>query len=169
MHIFLTGEIQIGKSTVIKNTLKLLNMSYGGFKTYYCCDRNLPNKELYMNSYSEPYVCAEENIVVRFKEGKTPLVDVCKFDLYGSQLIKTAMDSTDLIIMDECGFLERSAKEFQKQVIYALNGLKPVMGVVRLSSTGWTDAIRNHPNVKLIEVSLKNRNYLPEIIADCFK
>jgi nucleoside-triphosphatase len=41
-HIFLTGEIQIGKSTVIKKTLTLLKLEYGGFCTYFGSDRPSP-------------------------------------------------------------------------------------------------------------------------------
>lgn len=169
MHIFLTGEVQIGKSTVINNILSLLNVSYGGFKTYFGKDRNLSDKNLYINSATKSHVFNEENVIVRFKEGCAPLVDVLKFNMYGSELIRTAKYRADLILMDECGSLEAKALEFQKEVINALNGFKPVLGVVKLDSKGWTDAIRNHPNVELITVTKENRNYLPKILKDYFQ
>ena len=35
MHVFLTGEIQVGKSTALDKTLSLLKLPYGGFRTYF--------------------------------------------------------------------------------------------------------------------------------------
>jgi nucleoside-triphosphatase len=169
MHIFLTGEIQVGKSTVVNNTLSLLNINYGGFKTYFGKDRNSSNKNLYINSATKSHVFNEENVIAIFKEGCKPLVDVLKFNIYGSELIRAAKDKEDLILMDECGSLESKALEFQREVINALNGFKPVLGVVKLGSKGWTDSIRNHPNVKLITVTKKNRNYLPKILKGYFQ
>lgn len=165
MHIFLTGEIQIGKSTVIQKTIKLLNLNHGGFKTYFGEDRNSKNKALYMNSANEENAYDEKNIIVQFKEGQAPLVDVQKFNIYGSKLIRDARNKADLVLMDECGSLEGKAYEFQDEIINTLNESKPVLGVVKLASQGWTDTIRNHPNVKMITVTKENRDYLPELLV----
>lgn len=169
MHVFLTGEIQVGKSTVINKTLNLLNINYGGFKTYFGENRHSSDKILYMNSAAEPKAFDEKNVIAKFQEGRMPVADVLKFNTYGSELIRDAKKKADLILMDECGSLEFKALEFQREVIDALNGYKPVFGVVKLSSKGWTDAIRNHSNVKLITVTKENRDYLPDVLKDFFR
>lgn len=84
-------------------------------------------------------------------------------------MIKDARSNADLILMDECGSLESEALDFQKEIIHTLNGDKPVLGVVKLASKGWTDKIRNHPNVIMITVTKENRNDLPEILNKCFQ
>lgn len=165
MHIFLTGEIQVGKSTVIAKTLALLNILPGGFKTYFGPDRGSPDKLLYMNSAAEPEIFREENAVVRFKEGYLPQALTEKFDTYGVELIGSARASSNLILLDECGNLERDAFVFQKEIIDTLNSNTPVFGVIKLASRGWTDIIRNHPKVKLITVTRENRDDLPQILA----
>lgn len=169
MHIFLTGEIQVGKSTVLDKTISLLGKKYGGFRTYFGEDRNSSNRVLYMNSADKTKVFNEENIVVLFRKGNAPIADVSKFNVYGSKLIKDARINADLILMDECGSLESEAIDFQNEIIHTLNGHKPVLGVVKLSSKGWTDKIRDHPNVKMITVTKENRNNLPMIISKYFK
>jgi len=165
MHIFLTGEIQVGKSTVIAKTLSLLKIPPGGFKTYYGPDRELANKLLYMNSAHEPKSFRKKNAVVRFFEGIPPQTLIKKFDTYGVELIRAARTSSNLILMDECGSLERDALTFQKEVIDTLDGNIPVLGVIKLASKGWTDRIRNHPKVKVITVTKENRDVLPQIVA----
>ncbi|MBU2703486.1 nucleoside-triphosphatase [Sporomusaceae bacterium BoRhaA] len=165
MHIFLTGEIQVGKSTVIAKTLSLLKIPPGGFKTYFGPDRELPDKLLYMNSATEPKIFRKENAVARFFEDKPPQVLTRKFNTYGVELIRSARASSNLILMDECGSLEQDALVFQKEVIDTLDGNIPVFGVIKLASKGWTDRIRNHLNVKLIIVTKENRDALPKILA----
>ena len=53
-HIFLTGDIRIGKSTVIRKALLLLKPPdyagkpfFGGFRTYFGPDRTDPDRFLY--------------------------------------------------------------------------------------------------------------------------
>ncbi len=166
MNIFLTGEIQIGKTTIIKRTIELLNLNYGGFKTYFGPDRDLPNRLLYMNSVTDPNVYCEEYGIVRFCEGSKPRVIADRFNIIGSELIRQAMGNKQLIIMDECGGLERDSLEFQNQVLNALEGDTPILGVIKLDSSGWVDQIRNHPKVELITVTKENRDELPKIMKD---
>lgn len=165
MHIFLTGEIQVGKSTVIAKTLSQLKIIPGGFKTYYGPDRELPNKLLYMNSAPEPKSFREENAVVRFFADHPPQTLTQIFDNYGVELIRSARTSSNLILMDECGSLEWEALAFQKEVINTLDGNTPVLGVIKLASKGWVDRVRNHPQVKLIAVTKENRDFLPQILV----
>ena len=164
MHVFLTGEIQVGKSTVIAKTLSLQNITYGGFKTYFGPDRASYNKLLYMNSAADSYIYNEELAVARFQTGCPPFPLTDKFNTLGVQFIRQSRLSSDLIIMDECGSLERDATLFQEEILNVLDGSIPVLGVIKLLSKGWTDCIRNHPNVKLITVTHENRNELPQVI-----
>ncbi|WP_434510364.1 nucleoside-triphosphatase [Desulfitobacterium sp. AusDCA] len=169
MHIFLTGEIQIGKSTVIAKTLALLNVIPGGFKTYFGPDRGCSDKLLYMNSAAGSKLFKEENVIVRFSKGQPPQVLAEKFDTYGTELIRSARANSNLIVMDECGSLERDALVFQKEIMDTLEGSIPVFGVIKLASSGWTDRIRNHSKVKLITVTKENRDDLPQVLSHYLK
>lgn len=162
MHIFLTGEIQIGKSTVIAKTLALLNIIPRGFKTYFGSDRECPDKSLYMSPAAGPKLFRKENAVAHFSEGQPPQALTEKFDINGVELIRSARMNSSLIIMDECGSLERNALLFQEEIMDTLDGNIPVLGVIKQGSKGWTDRIRNHPKVKLITVTEGNRDGLPQ-------
>ncbi|WP_019851203.1 nucleoside-triphosphatase [Desulfitobacterium sp. PCE1] len=165
MHIFLTGEIQVGKSTIIDKTLRICNVAYDGFRTYFGPDRGSPNQRLYMTSASGEQVYQEENVIVRFREEGLPQVLTERFDGYGAELIRLARIKAQLIVMDECGSLERNAFAFQEEILEAIVGSVPILGVIKQASNGWTDQIRYHQNVKLISVNEENRDALPEYIA----
>jgi nucleoside-triphosphatase len=166
MNIFLTGEIQIGKSTVIKKTLAILAMNYGGFRTTFGADRANPSRCLYIHEASAPPEFDAEHVVVRFRENGPPVSLPERFDALGAEYIAHARAHTPLIVMDECGSLERNAVHFQQEILSALDGGKPVLGVVKKDAVGWTDRIRNHPKVMLLTVNEDNRDALPEYIAN---
>ena len=160
MKIFLTGEIQAGKSTIIAKTLELLQITPGGFRTYFGLDRESPERLLYMNSADEPPIYKKENAIVKFAQGKPPLVLTEKFDIFGGGLIRHARANSRLILMDECGNFERDAFVFQKEILDSLDSNIPVLGVIKLDSHRWTDKIRNHPKVRLLTVTKENRGAL---------
>ncbi len=168
MHIFLTGEIQVGKTTIIRKILANLGAEYGGFKTYFGPDRGSEDRFLYISAANEPDHCRVQNAIVKFRKAGEPLVMDEKFDTVGVELIRTARQTAKLIVMDECGNLERQAVAFQDEILKTLNQDVPVLGVIKLASSGWTDLIRNHQQVKLITVTKENREALAEILAHHF-
>ena len=42
MHLFLTGSVQIGKTTALNKTLELLKVTPGGFRSYFGRTADLP-------------------------------------------------------------------------------------------------------------------------------
>lgn len=168
MHIFLTGEIQVGKSTVIARTLSLLNITPGGYKTYFGPDRGAKSRLLYINAADKPPAYHEGNAIARMVRGEKPVILLEKFDVYGAGLLQSSMANARLILMDECGNLEQSAHIFQREIFRCLDGDIPVFGVVKQDSYGWTDGIRNHPKVCLYTVTTENRDSLPSLLTEQF-
>lgn len=169
MHIFLTGEIQVGKSTIISKTLTIFNILPQGFRTYFGPDRwsldSPDGKLLYLNSAADSQIYDTDKAAVRFTNDHPPCVLENKFDTYGAELIRTARKHSRLILMDECGSLEKDAVIFQREILESLDGEIPILGVVKLASKGWTDKIRNHPKVTLLEVTKENRDDLPAVLV----
>lgn len=168
MHIFLTGPIQVGKSTIIRRTLGQLNQTYGGFKTYFGPDRRFQDRLLYLNGAAEPKFFSTDHGIAIFKKDCLPQVDDARFNTDGVALIQRAKANAAMIIMDECGNLERNALTFQREIINTLDGDKPVLGVIKCDSNGWTDTIRNHKKVTLITVTYENRNDLPAYLVNYY-
>ncbi len=160
-HIFLTGDVQVGKSTVVDRVLAGLSVALGGFRSGSGPERYENGRWLYLWDASGEPICDESHRVAYITpEERRSLPE--QFDSLGCAALRRAKQSeVGLILMDECGFLERDAAEFQAEILNTLDGNIPVLGVVRLRSSGWTDAIRNHPKVTLITVTEQNRDQLP--------
>ena len=164
-HIFLTGEVQVGKSTVIQKTVSALKIPVGGFCTGFGPDRGAADRLLCLWHASGFPVYEDSHGVVRFAD-RRPEVFPDRFDALGGGALRRARArGAELILMDECGRFEGSAAEFQSEIFAALEGTVPVLGVVRQGFSGWLDRLRAHPSVTLVTVTAENRDSLPQYLA----
>lgn len=156
MHVFLTGEIGIGKSTVIKKFLDQKKLKPTGFLTIGTPFRSDGSSEIYIMpaqniSFSPQFIVATRN-----KNGQFQTFPEI-FDKEGSAILRESKEG-EMILMDELGYMEKDAHLFQQAVLDALNGSTPVLGVIKPMRTIFLDAVRNHPNVHILEITKKNRN-----------
>jgi nucleoside-triphosphatase len=169
MHVFLTGQVQIGKSTVIQKTVSLLGLSVGGFRSGFGGDRGEPERWLYLWDAADAPAYDQDHGVVRFTAGGTQVFPD-RFDrLGGGALHRARQGRAGLILMDECGRFEGQAARFQQEIFAALEENTPVLGVVRQGFSGWLDAIRSHPKVTLLTVTAENRDALPRQAAQLLR
>ena len=178
MHVFLTGEIQVGKTTLINKVLKELPARrIGGFCTVKKNDIPGTSGSVYIvraneicsagalgTGGAETYFGDETRVGIRCGS-PGPAAFPEAFDSFGVMILSDAEDC-DLILMDEIGKMERKALVFTKRVLELLDGDVPVLGVLRKEgSTPLQEQIRNHKNVRLIEVTKENRDRLvPELV-----
>ena len=64
------------------------------------------------------------------------------------------------IVMDELGPSEAAALEFQKAVLAALDGDKPVYGVLQQADSEFLGRVAAHPRVRVVTVTEENRDRL---------
>lgn len=170
MHLFLTGSIQIGKTTALNRTLQLLKVTPGGFRSYFGEDRKSPHRYLYMSSAAGPCVFTPEHAIVEFSQddnGAMVRTVLPRFEELGLQYMAEA-SRYPLIVLDECGRLEQQLPRFRARVLELLDGDVPVLGVVRQDAKGWLEEIRHHPKVRLVTVTAQNRDALPQQLAEYY-
>lgn len=158
MNIFLTGNIQVGKSTIINKFIKSHpNLKIGGFKTISNFDKSL-------GVYGGVYIGPASETSFKFNEechvgnrisGQKSFPNI--FDTKGLEYLNIN-DNYDLIIMDEIGFMETDAKKFSRAVLDVLNSNIPVIGVVKPMMKGLPLDVKMHRDTKVLEVNIENRN-----------
>ena len=157
MHIFLTGEIQTGKTTIIKKFLAQTNLPADGFVTYWEPGVD-GSRSLYLSPYSEDLRTVNRYLVMRDVEGKPASREdaVNVFNEHGRRILSES-GRRSIIIMDELGFLESKSLLFRQAVMERIQGNTPVLGVIKPVSTGFLDEIRAHKGVVIREVTVENR------------
>jgi nucleoside-triphosphatase len=160
MHIFLTGEIQIGKSTALRRFLAQSGLAVDGFLTYF---EQIPGgRELFL----EKYGAGERRRAALFSGGEMEVYAEV-FDTFGAEVLAGA-GRRQLILMDELGAMEERAPRFKAEVFRRLDGEIPVAGVVKLRDSPFLDAVRAHPNVQMVTVTRENRDGIPAALLAAF-
>ena len=163
-HIFLTGEKRIGKSTVWKNVLERSGLQPAGFLTLpYDVNGRFRGFCLHALHPVSGEMGNDVPISVQFKAG-THIGIAESFDVFGTQLLRSAVSCSQLILMDELGKFERNAHDFQQAVTDCLDSPATVIGVLQHTDNAFLDQIRQREDVLILTVTEENRNLLPNRI-----
>ena len=162
-HIFLTGPLQIGKSTAINHALSLLPpLKLAGFRTI-TVDTEIPRAlgELYLLPAQAPLLLDRYHLLgIRWGDGMAS-VYVDTFEQSGVEILAATPADADLLLMDELGVMEAAAPGFCRAVLARLEGDIPILGVIKPKPGRLLDAVRAHPRVRVIEATRDNRSRLP--------
>lgn len=91
------------------------------------------------------------------------------FDAKGVELLEDTA-SSDIIILDEIGWMESSAGRFSSEILNILSSDKTVLGVIRLGcETELIRSIKSNPSVTLFTVTEENRDALVDEIVKLIK
>jgi len=166
IHVFLTGEKHVGKTTVILKYLQGKSLTLGGFRTVRT-DAFQPGRwSVHLLPPGREESPSAENLL--FFPGEGPAARItARFDRLGRQLL-AKKEPCDLLLMDELGTKESAASIFQQAVLSALNGNTPILGVIQQTQIPFLQQIRNHPKVTVIQVTETNRDMLPSLLLEWF-
>jgi nucleoside-triphosphatase len=165
-HIFLTGEVQVGKSTAIRAFLEKSRLTADGFLTHIV--RSDGNGALHLARYDTKRGETDDVVAARFVGspiGFEIFPEV--FDTQGAEFVQTS-GQRDLIIMDELGTMEADSPQFISAVLAKLDGAIPILGVVKKREHQFLEAVKNHRNVEVITVDEYNRNEIPALLTERF-
>ncbi len=82
----------------------------------------------------------------------------------GAQAIANALETRDVVVMDEIGPMELFSEEFKQAARTALESRKPVIAVIHWKTSYGPENMKQNDS-KTFVVTPENRNDLPKIIA----
>ena len=165
-HIFLTGEKQIGKSTLWRKVLQQSGINPGGFRTleYLVSDQFRGYRLHCLGRVPEQF--GNDVPISVFLRRKCHLPVTESFNIFGTELLHLALQDDGFIMMDELGIFERDAATFRQSVIECLNGDCHVLGVLQKADDPFLEEILNRPDVLVFTVTLENRDALVQPVLD---
>ncbi len=156
-NIFLTGDIQVGKSTIINKILNGFNGTIGGFRTTPYIVNN--SRNFIMESLNSDIKYDELPLICEQKSNAKTKPIIKTFEEFGVEILKDCIKNPpNIIVMDELGVFETGADNFQKYVFQCLALPIPVLGVIKAKQSPFLDKIRNMDNVLIFNITIENRN-----------
>lgn len=163
-NLFLTGNIGIGKSTILQNALKEFDISIGGYITqrvfegYY---RRYIVKSLYnMDEYTIIKVDSRDNSKKSFSHA---------FENGVISILDNSLKYRDLIVLDELGCAENNIEIFTSKIFELLDSPKIVFGILKDDYCSFLDKIRNRKDVQVIRITEENRDYILKDIVNIIR
>lgn len=167
-HLFLTGDKQVGKSTLLRRLIEAKALDCTGFETraFYLNDERRGftlHGRVDMPPYENDCICC-----ARVGEKRSvPVLPV--FEENGVAILKKSLCSpAPCILMDELGRLERGAGEFISGIYACLDSGKRVLGVLQKCSSDHVNVISQRGDVTVLTVTPENRELLLEQLIEQF-
>ena len=167
-HLFLTGDKQVGKSTLLRKLIEVKRLECSGFETqafYLRGERRgfTLHGRVDMPPYENDCICC-----ARIEEKRSvPVLPV--FDENGTKRLRISRsNSAPFILMDELGRLERQSQAFIDEIYACLDSDKRVIGVLQKCGSAHVEAISRRDDVTVITVTPENRDALLALLIDEF-
>lgn len=167
-HLFLTGEKQVGKSTLLRQLIEERQLDCAGFETqafFLHGERRgfTLHGRVDMPPYENDCICC-----ARIGEKKAaPVLET--FSQNGVNILKLSLKAASpYILMDEIGRLESKSEAFCAQVLETLNGSKRVLGVLQRCNSLLIEEITRREDVTVLTVTKENREELLEKLCQTY-
>ncbi|SHJ22159.1 Nucleoside-triphosphatase THEP1 [Dethiosulfatibacter aminovorans DSM 17477] len=159
-NLFISGDIGVGKSYLLKSVLEEVSASMGGFiteKHYVEKGHNIVMKSLNDLSSVETVAYAKETNDI-FKAR----VNVEGFDVFGSRQIEYSIRNRTITVMDELGVMERNSEAFKDSIWSALDSECIVVGIIKNRKNDFLRRIKDREDTKVLFLTGDNGNCIQE-------
>ena len=153
----LTGLPGTGKTTIIRKAISQSRLSAGGFYTE---EIRIAGKR---QGFSMITLDGHRAILAHIDSpGPNRVskygVDIVQLDTVGVAALYRAIDGNDVVVIDEIGKMELFSLQFKKAVQAALDSDKKILGTIMSAPSPFTDTIKRHSAVEILNVTRENRN-----------
>jgi nucleoside-triphosphatase len=164
----ITGKPGVGKTTLVQKIIGLMrSVNMAGF---YTAEIRSKGSRLGFELHGlngERSTLAHVDIRSPHKVGRYG-VDTDGFETFLETLDLLNPDVA-LVVIDEIGKMELFSNRFRTLVRHALSSDKQILATIALGVGGFIHQIKQRPDVHLFEVTLANRELLPDSLVEGFQ
>lgn len=173
LKIGISGVLGLGKTESLKNIIDMLSeegISVGGMLTEPIMEDNRQVGFQVMNWQTKEKAVFAHLDLNSSIQVKGYNVDLDALNQVGVRAIEEAVEKEDLILVDEIGKIEVKSDEFNRVVKGALDVKKPmIITFNKKSRNSLLQDLRRRDDVRILELTDVNRDYLPFKVVDLLK
>jgi nucleoside-triphosphatase len=173
MKLLLTGPPGVGKTTVIQKVLSGIEISAGGFYTQELREKGLRQglRLCRRIGFSLRTLDGKEGVLAhidyqgRYRVGRY-VVDIALFEALALPALERALETKELVVIDEIGKMELFSRRFQEMVLHILDQAEQhLLGVIHQGRGPFMASIKRRRDLEIMAVSQANRDELPALIC----
>lgn len=163
--ILLRGRPGVGKTTIIKEVVENLGGQAGGFYTEEIREGGQRQGFKIVTLDGQEGILAHVDIKGQPRVSRYG-VNLKDLEEVGVAALRRALERYPLVVIDEIGKMELFSEAFRAAVFEAIEGEKMVLATVMAGYHPWVEMIKAHPAVKVLEVTMNNRQTMAQKILD---
>jgi nucleoside-triphosphatase len=167
-RILLSGRPGCGKTTLIQRVVKDLALPAGGFYTKEIRERGGRVGFKLITLGGKEAVFANVNFKTSERVGKYGL-DLAKLETVGVAAVRDAVRTRKLVVIDEIGPMEIRSAVFRDVITKTFETAVPILATITARPFPFTDAIKNRPDVRVVDVRPSTREQLVSELSAQFK
>ncbi|MBL4935686.1 hypothetical protein JK636_07930 [Clostridium sp. YIM B02515] len=163
-NILIIGERRSSKSSELLSEVRaLLNCSIGGY--WVDITRDSENKDIRIFDLTSLYEEDRNNVFFR-KDDSTGFskLNIEMFNTKGVEILTKSFNYSDVIIMNEIGFLESKATAFTSEVKKILDSKKVVIAALKDVPCLYIDTIKSREDIYIFKVNDNNKDSIRQEI-----
>lgn len=164
----LTGSPGAGKTTIIREVIARIEANAGGFYTQEIRAGGTRQGFKIITLEGKDAVLSHVNFSSSHRVSKYG-VDVGTLERIGVAALSQALKKNDVIVIDEIGKMELFSPRFREVVLRAIESGKKVLGTIMLQPHPFAEQVRQHPEVKVIQVNRENHDHVLNELLDWLK
>jgi len=168
--LLLTGNPGVGKTTVVMKVVDSLRAKR--YKVGGMVSREVRSNNARIGFEITDLTSGKRGWLAHTDAGIGPRVgkyhvEMDDLESVGMRAIVSAVENSDVVIIDEIGPMELFSRSFRETVERAAGYAKLVVGVVhRRFMNDLVESVKSREDALLFEVTVENRNRLPDVIVE---
>lgn len=170
MKVLLTAKPGIGKSTVLQKFLELYHGEKHGFVVTRIKDEQGNNQGFLATTLDgrSQTIAHKTQVLSNIVVGNGNKVDIDTINEFLIPELQKAKGTKALVVIDEIGRMQSFSSEFLKEVRNLFDSDIDILASIVFDDEPWSLEFKQHPDVKLIEVTIENRDELPNDLIKLF-
>ena len=156
-NILITGYPGVGKTTLINKITKKLSCRVGGFYTHEMRETGRRTGFYITDFDGNQMVMASERSKSPFRVNKYG-VNIEAFEKIGIPAMERALQSSELIVIDEIGRMEMFSQTFCDKLQQVFDSDKPLLATIKKIDCELTKELKAREDVQIFEVTQFNRD-----------